>query len=124
MAAPAAGVGQSVSLSHADMIRGEHPGTTCSLCHKGPILGPRFQCLHCPTTAVGPFNVCIKCEPQIHGNVVAGGGAAAAQHNTSHAFQILEPEHVMSASEWAERRLELGAGGEGGSQADGHCILQ
>ena len=53
--------------------------------------------------------------------------AALLQHSTTHHMRSRSSSlsmYVMSASEWAERRLELGAGGEGGSQADGHCILQ
>jgi len=71
-------------------------------CRANPIVGPRFECLHCPTTAAGRFNACYKCEVQLH----APGG-----HAPDHAFQHKMPPDVGAA--------DAGGGGSGGGGGGG-----
>lgn len=47
-----------------------------------PIVGPRFECLHCPTTTEGRYNVCFKCERQLH---------EPDGHPDNHAFDRINP---------------------------------
>lgn len=48
-----------------------------------PIVGPRFECLHCPEDVAGRFNVCFRCEPQLHD---------PGRHPENHAFDRKMPE--------------------------------
>lgn len=68
------------SLQRSDKI-----SFVISLRRVTPIVGPRFECLHCPTDFTGRFNVCFRCEPQLH---VAGG------HPENHAFDRKMPANV------------------------------
>jgi hypothetical protein len=95
-----------------DMVRGEHAGIGCSICGVKPIVGPRFECLHCPSSAEGQFNACLKCEAQLH----APGG-----HPPGHAFTPKMPPNVADAAAHAEGVAAAGAGG--GGDDGGHCIV-
>ena len=105
-ASPAACAGTSTSYdSSASVAASETPAAHPSIASSRrvtPIVGPRFECLHCRSTAEGRFNVCLKCEPRLH----EPGG-----HTQNHAFCIKMPPRVADAVEHAEG-LGRAAGGQ------------
>ena len=91
-----------VAVRAEDLVRGEHEGIRCMLCGVEPIVGPRFECLHCRSTVEGRFNACINCEPRLH---------EPGAHPAGHCFQPIMPPNAGDAAAFAAR---VGAGGGGG----------
>mgnify|MGYP007047724179 CR=1 FL=1 len=56
------------------------------MCAVEPIVGPRFECLHCRSTADGYFNVCIDCEPRLH---------EPGAHPAGHSFRPIMPLNAL-----------------------------
>jgi hypothetical protein len=81
--------------ARAKFIKGEgvrHFFTCCTLCGSGGqcIVGPRFQCLHCPA-----FDCCLKCEPEL-----------AATHDKDHVFRIC----FECEFDWGQASVEFPVG--------------
>lgn len=95
VALPAEARRRSLLAARAKFIKGEgvrHFFTRCKLCDNAGscIVGPRFQCLHCPS-----YDVCLKCEPRL-----------ATEHDQDHTFQI----HFECEFDWGKNGVELPVG--------------
>lgn len=69
-----------------------HLSVQCGLCGSGGkcIVGPRFQCIHCPS-----FSSCLKCEPRL-----------ATEHPEEHVFRIMFEDDI----DWSQTGIVLAKG--------------